>query len=100
MRWEDETRMAAGHLGYEIVETDGINDYQGWGVHLLRMGSQWAVLSWGYGTCSGCDAFEGQFVEYDDRLRADACAVVFGELIETCADEDAARRLFDERKGW
>lgn len=36
IRWADETARAANALGWHVVETVGVSDYQGWGVHLLR----------------------------------------------------------------
>ena len=106
MRWRDETQLAAEHLGYEVIETDGVTDWQGWGVHLLRRGDDlsaagcvWAVLAWGYGSCSGCDRYEDK-ISYDDRGDPERCAQVFGELIEDCFSEEEARRVFADRKGW
>lgn len=95
MRWRNETRLAAEHLGYEVVETDGVTDWQGWGVHLLRKDGSWAVLAWSYGSCGGCD-------RYEDEIMGDPehCAKVFGDLLEACASEEEARSRFSERKGW
>lgn len=70
MRWRDETQLAAEHLGYEVVETDGVTDWQGWGVHLLRKDGSWAVLAWSYGSCGACDRYEDEI--YDDRGRSRA----------------------------
>lgn len=96
-RWSEETKRAAQHLGFEVVETDGIGDYQGWGVHLLRSPTEWAVLKWDYGSCSGCDAYEDA-CPYDPT--PEQAAAVFGDLVERCVSEDAARQLFADRKGW
>jgi hypothetical protein len=105
-----EAVKAAEHLGWDMIESDGVSDYQGWGVLLLRssvLGDQWAVLSWTYGSCSGCDSYEEQFYDhsYDedsvsDRGTPEHCARVFGGNIETCPDEESARMKFSERKGW
>ena len=95
MRWEDETRSAAEHLGYTVVETDGVDDYQGWGVYLLRKGDEWAILPWNYGSCSGCDAYEEE-----NMSTPELCVEIFGGLIETFADEVAARIAFSGSKGW
>lgn len=133
-RWDSETASAANYLGYQVVETDGNNDYQGWGVHLLRKIDRadsavaidaelegrnetadeirsksptvgWAVLSWSYGSCSGCDGYEEQIYRYDDDYNPivnthEHLAEIFGDLIEECADEESARLKFKERKGW
>lgn len=96
--------MAASFLGWDVVETAGVSDYQGWGVLLLKKpgrfewdAHEWAVLAWSYGSCSYCD-------RYEDRLGYDAsaaqCALVFGDLLELCDDEESARTMFDARKGW
>lgn len=98
MRWCTETTLAAEHLGYEVIETDGVSDYQGWGVHLLRKDGSWAVLAWSYGSCGGCDQYED--VIFDDQGDPERCVQVFGELIEDCSSEEEARARFSERKGW
>lgn len=104
MRWEWETAVAASRLGWQVVETDGVDDYQGWGVHLLRSPDAWAVLSWSYGSCSGCDYYEDRIYAYDGSQRTDAPADLYVELfsdcIERCDNEEAARKLFSDRKGW
>lgn len=107
IRWGSETKLAAEHLGWTVVDTRGVSDYQGWGVHLLQRADEWAVLSWDYGSCSGCDSYEEIFDPYHytnrEAKKSDSgedCAAVFGELIETRASEDDARALFSERQGW
>ena len=98
MRWREETERAAEHLGYKVVETDGSDDWEGWGVHLLQSHhGSWAVLSWSYGSCSGCDSYEGQL---DNGDSPEDCARVFYENIEHCMSEEEARTLFLDRKGW
>lgn len=125
VRWGEETRDAALHAGWIVVESDGEVDYQGWGVHLLRRceaasesvatdadlegkhelaariradgGVEWAVLAWSYGSCGGCDQYEDDVVSDGTPEEHHA---VFGELIEHCPDEESARLKFSERKGW
>lgn len=91
-RWYEEAKSAAAKSGWTEVEYGGIDDYQGWGVLLIRNGEQWGVLPWSYGSCGGCD-------EYEDLSDVQQCAA-FTALIETAADEATARMLFDSRKGW
>lgn len=97
MRWRGETETAAVQAGWTVVETDGVDDYQGWGVHLLQRGGEWAVLPWSYGSCNGCDSYEDQ-IAYD--ASPEQCYAVFGDLIEICTDEEHARMQFSSRKGW
>lgn len=93
MRWEEEATVAALRAGYRVKDTAGINDYQGWGVLLLHSAAKgWAVLSWTYGSCGGCDSYE----DMDDTGRAKA----FDALIDVQSDEPTARLTFDSRKGW
>lgn len=102
MRWENEATLAAEALGWTVVETDGVDDWQGWGVLLLRRWDEWATLSWSYGSCNGCDAYEDEF-PYDqtDEERVETAVRLFGPLIESGLDnEEAARMKFSERKGW
>ena len=112
MRWESEAKSAAEYLGWTVVDTDGVSDYQGWGALLLQdLGGNWGVLSWSYGSCSYCDGYEDVFYSYgqydednpdpiQDRGSPRHCAEVFGPNIEHAASEDAARQLFSARKGW
>lgn len=102
MRWEAEARLAAELLGWEVVDCDGVNDYQGWGVLLLRRWDEWGTLAWYYGSCSGCDSYEDEFpYDMSDEARNDACVRLFGSLIESGIDnEEDARMKFSERKGW
>jgi hypothetical protein len=44
--------------GYEVVLSDGDNDYQGDNRWLLRDGGRYGILVYGFGSCSGCDAFQ------------------------------------------
>jgi len=72
-----------------------VDDYQGWGVHLLRKGDEWATMPWSYGSCSVCDAYEDE-----NTSTPELCVEIFGGLIETFADEAAARIAFSGSKGW
>lgn len=148
MRWSSQVERAARVDGWRVVETDGIDDYQGWGVHLLsrerelptseaeeiasdaamasrfkeahsiresnlEKRTEWAVAAWSYGSCGGCDAYEQEW--YDNTLKYDddghyvsiseealdtLAWKLFGDLIEVCPTEEAARMKFSERKGW
>lgn len=102
MRWENEAEVGAQQLGWEVVDRAGIDDYQGWGVLLLkRYGTEWGVLPWTYGSCNYCDQYEDQFTYgLSDQDFNEACVRLFGSLIESADSEEAARLLFDSRKGW
>lgn len=91
MRWLDEAREAAVRNGYSVVDEDGVSDYQGWGV-LLLSGPSWAVLSWSYGSCGGCDSYEG--------MNEEALRFAFDGNITTFGSEEEARTSFKSSKGW
>lgn len=91
MRWEGEAETAAAQDGWTVVDRAGISYWQGWGALLLRRGDEWAGLQWSYGSCSGCDAYEGQSEE-------ETVADLKGN-IRTYATEEEARRCYTER-GW
>nr|WP_221374503.1 hypothetical protein [Actinoplanes polyasparticus] len=49
------------------------NDYQGDSRLLLKDGERWGILTFGWGSCSGCDAYEAcsglaDYVELRDQL--------------------------------
>lgn len=92
MRWEEEAQAAAARAGAEIVERAGVDDYQGWGAFLLRRGGSWGVLSWSYGSCSGCDNYED--------LGTQELRDAFDGLITWYLDEAAGRLAFDGARGW
>ena len=102
IRWEEEARPAAEHLGWKVRDVSGIADYQGWGVLLLhKVGDdlgqkdRWATLGWSYGSCNYCDGYEDQ-----NTSTPEACAAVFGELIEEFTSAEKAMASFSDRKGW
>lgn len=93
MRWESEAEEALSVHGFDVVvERAGIDDYQGWGVILASSKQEFAVLSWSYGSCSGCDSYED--------LPHEQVVEELAELIEKFASEDEARASFNNRKGW
>ncbi|HYF56280.1 MAG TPA: hypothetical protein VEA41_18645 [Salinarimonas sp.] len=92
MRWEDEAESAVERAGAVAVKRDGVSDWEGWGVILLRRGDQWGTLRWSYGSCSGCDRYE----DMSDAERAKE----FDELIAWHSDYDAAMAAFENGKGW
>lgn len=97
-RWHEETKRAAEHLGWHVVDSVGTDDYQGSGAHLLRgIGDRWAVLAWTFGSCSGCDMYE-DVVGY--KPTGAKLAEVFGDLIANYETEAEARAAFSDGKGW
>lgn len=52
--------------GWEIVESDVHGSYQGDLTFLLRRGAEWGFSVVGYGSCSGCDAYE-RYMGYGDE---------------------------------
>ena len=91
-RWDDVAEEALKRAGFTVIDRAGIDDYEGWGVLLGCNATEFAVLSWSYGSCSLCDDYEG----LSDGERAAA----FDALIERGLTEQAARALFNDRKGW
>lgn len=94
-RWVEEAVAALNRAGYtKLVDEEGESDYQGWVCLLAQNDSgEYAVISWSYGSCSGCDEYENM----PDAAIEDA----FDSLVETCgADESKARKLFSDRRGW
>jgi hypothetical protein len=91
--WEDDAKEALQRAGFEVVGRDGKDDWQGWGVLLAADGKgKWAVLSWSYGSCSGCDSY----MDMSDSERKAA----FDSEIEIYDTEEKARLIFSDRKGW
>lgn len=96
-RWEGLAEEALKRQGYTVIDRAGINDYQGWcsllgRTDIVGTGITYAVVSWSYGSCSGCDSREDQ--EYEQVI------LDFIHDTERFADEGAAWACFDGRKGW
>jgi hypothetical protein len=92
-RWETEARIALAYAGYDLlVDIKGSNDWQGSGAILARGLLGWAVLSWTYGSCSGCDVYESMSTReiVDDMLGA----------VAHCTDEQMARERFAGEVCW
>ena len=93
VQWEDEAEEALQRAGFTVIERAGINDDgEGWGCLLASSGKKWAVCSWSYGSCSGCDPYMDMS---DDEIKA-----AFDNEIEVFDSEEKARQIFDDRKGW
>ena len=92
MRYEGEAREAMQRAGFEVLQVDGVDDWQGWGVLLGRKAEEYAVLSWSYGSCEVCDSYM--------ELGDEECRKAFDELLERGLGEEQARAKFNERKGW
>lgn len=92
VQWEDEAEEALNRAGFIVVERAGISDWQGWGCLLASCGEKWAVCSWSYGSCPGCDSYIDMS---DDELKA-----AFDNAIEVFHSEEKARQVFNDRKGW
>lgn len=57
------------YIGNPIIEVIE-NDYQGTSFFLLKNGGKYGVLTFGWGSCSGCDALQGcnSYQEIDDLI--------------------------------
>jgi len=64
-RWADAAIKNWG--AWDIVWEDSESDYQGHAAILAAEpdGEHWEFYEWTYGSCSGCDSWEG--TEYEDR---------------------------------
>lgn len=94
-RWSGEVVNALKLDGFELVDSDGVDDYQGWAVLLFTCDlREWAVVDYSYGSCSGCDQYE----EMSDDERTSA----FRELAVRYDTEQSAREAFKEAadRGW
>ena len=94
MRYETEAVEALAAEGFQVKEKSGVSDCQGWGA-LLGYNPEtggWATLAWTYGSCSFCDAYEDLTTEQRERA--------FKELVEKHVNEEKARRVYEDRKGW
>lgn len=92
MRWQEEAEGAVERAGGSVVDAAGVDDYSGWGCLLARRGTEWGVLSWSYGSCSGCDSYE----DLGDEDRREC----FDALLDWKKDEEEARAAFNNSKGW
>ncbi len=92
VRWASAIKKLFDSLEMEVVEFEGISDYQGCGIFLLREdhwnNARWYVMSFSYGTCGGCDAFED--------LNALERAKAWLDLTESFATEQDAREVYEE----
>jgi hypothetical protein len=93
-RWEGEAEQALKKAGYTVVARDGVSDYQGWGVMLGKSESgMFAVLSWSYGSCGGCDPYDGDSTTQIVESLA-------GTIEHFSTDEAGAVERFKGSKGW
>lgn len=94
MRWKTEAEEALKRRGFEVVDTAGVDDWQGWGVLLGKSSAgTFAILGWSYGSCSGCDA-------YEDLGSEGVIDAISKNIEDGITDEAGARDLFEQRKGW
>lgn len=61
-----------GEMGYTTITAVDEDDYQGSSLLVLRDGTRYGVLTYGWGSCSGCDALQACNTRTDfDELRED-----------------------------
>lgn len=92
-------------MGYEIVLQVDDNDYQGDSRTLLRDGERWGFLSFGWGSCSGCDALQAVEGDLDEmtKLRDSLAADVHwepdrSEMHRYLAEKDWGLEFFGHRQ--
>lgn len=71
-RWAEAVVAVFVEDGYQILRTAGSNDYQGSGCLLAMRGDcEWAVYTWSYGSCGGCDRWEDSPGDLATDVRAE-----------------------------
>ena len=84
----DYGELVATMPGYVLHSFD-VGDYQGDTFYLLKDGTRYGVLVFGYGSCSGCDALQGceSDVQRVTELRNDMYnSIVWRESAEMMRD--------------
>ena len=89
-RWAHEIVSVIKSRGYEVVESGGSGDYNGSGYLLATDEESWIVYTWSYGTCDGCDRWDGA---NESELEHDVWSEVDAYL-----DEASARARYVEVK--
>ena len=85
-RWSEEAIQAVGGSD-KVKRAAGVSDWQGWG-SILTYDNR--VLSWSYGSCGGCDAYEDSQDPVAD----------LAENITQYATAEEAELAFDGAQGW
>jgi hypothetical protein len=75
--------------GYEITASERFGSWQGDEVYILSDGDRFGISVIGYGSCSGCDAFEAA-TPFPDDDSAD-----WSEMVSLCYDLRNQIRWFD-----
>lgn len=91
-KWEDVAEAALQRAGFTVIDRAGEVDYSGWGCLLGSNGSEFAVISWSYGSCSGCDRYE--------EMSDEQVASEFDGMVTRGLTEEEARAKFEKDKGW
>lgn len=98
-RWSEYAAELFGD--WQIIWDDSVSDYQGTVRFLAHKDGKFAYLTYSYGSCSGCDGWEGlpdeevredmrRLAEYFDNiydLKKFADQVNYGEEFERVVDE-------------
>lgn len=88
--------------GVEVFDSEDDDDYQGDSFALVRDGDRWGWLTFGWGSCSGCDALqaaEGDEEELSELREQLIVSIVWrdsvAEVIAYATDADAVRHWSD-----
>ncbi len=93
-------------MEYEILLQVDESDYQGDSFLLLKDGTRWGFLTYGWGSCSGCDALQScsnweQVAELRDSLVNDIKWYdSAAELLEYWGCKDWETQWFARNKEW
>ena len=77
--------------GYEILDMEPFGEYHGDYAVLLQDGNRYGWLTFGYGSCSGCDTME--YLDYGGGTEKEY--IEFAEQVRNEIKWDSARGLAD-----
>jgi hypothetical protein len=94
MKYETKAKQALAEKGYEFVKSDGVNDWQGWVILLghNKNTNKYAIIYYGYGSCSGCDSRE--------NLSEEEIVKGFIKNMDEFDSLEEAEKFYEEHKSW
>lgn len=97
--WGDSYTGLIESTGIEILVEESDGDYQGDTICLVRDGDQYAQLGYGWGSCSGCDAYQAchdikDFVDLRESLVSGLMWDTFDNTIEKILSRDFTTTVY------